>query len=80
VLLKALSSKGSKSGRSATTAPIWPRDEAELARHFAAGRLRPCASARYALADIVSALRVVQYRKTHGNVVIMMSDPPNWEV
>jgi NADPH2:quinone reductase len=55
------------------------RDEAELAAHFAAGRLRPCVSARYALADIVAALQAVQYRKTYGKVVIMMSDPANWE-
>jgi hypothetical protein len=44
------------------------------------GRLRPCVSARYELADIVSALQAVQYRKTYGKVVIMMSDPANWEV
>jgi NADPH:quinone reductase len=56
------------------------RDEAELAAHFAAGRLRPCVSARYELADVVSALRAVHNRKTYGKVVIMMSDPANWEV
>jgi NADPH:quinone reductase len=56
------------------------RDAAELAAHFAAGRLRPCVSARYELADIVSALQAVRYRKTYGKVVIMMSDPANWEV
>lgn len=55
------------------------RDEAELAAHFAAGRLRPCISARYELADIASALWAVLNRKTYGKVVIMMSDPANWE-
>ena len=56
------------------------RDEAELAGYFAAGRLRPCISARYELGDIVSALQAVRNRKTYGKVVIMMSDPANWEV
>jgi NADPH:quinone reductase len=56
------------------------RDAAELAAHFAAGRLRPCISARYALADITSALQAVRNRKTYGKVVIMMADPANWEV
>jgi hypothetical protein len=36
--------------------------------------------ARYELADIAGALRAVHNRKTYGKVVIMMSDPANWEV
>jgi NADPH2:quinone reductase len=56
------------------------RDQAELAEHFAAGRLRPCVSARYELADITAALQAVRNRKTYGKVVIMMSEPVNREV
>jgi NADPH:quinone reductase len=56
------------------------RDEAELAVHFAEGRLRPCISARYELADVASALQAVLNRKAYGKVVIMMSSPENWEV
>jgi NADPH2:quinone reductase len=56
------------------------RDQEELAGHFAAGRLRPCISARYPLADIASALQAVRNRKTYGKVVIMMPDSANWEV
>jgi NADPH2:quinone reductase len=55
------------------------RDEAELAAHFAAGRLRPCVSARYELADIVPALQAMRNRKTYGKVVIMMSEPAKQE-
>jgi NADPH2:quinone reductase len=51
------------------------RDEAELAGHFAAARLRPCIGARYELADTAAALAAVRNRKTYGKVVIMMSGP-----
>lgn len=54
------------------------RDEAELAAHFAAGRLRPCISARYELGDIAAALGALRNRKAYGKIVIMMSDPATW--
>ena len=51
------------------------RDEEELLRHFAAGRLRPYVSARFGLEDIAAALLSVQNRKVIGKVVVMMRPP-----
>jgi NADPH2:quinone reductase len=78
VLLKGVSVQGMELGSFNTHYPAQTaRDEAEAFEHFHAGRLRPLIGARFALDDVVQAMRTVSERRAVGKVVIFPGSGPS---
>jgi NADPH2:quinone reductase len=74
VLLKGVSVQGMEIGGFNTHYPAQTsRDEAEAFEHFRAGTLRPLIGARFALDDVVQAMRAVSERRAVGKVIIFPS-------